>query len=59
MPKNQFIKAFRLRTTISSLMLQIRRKLLDTNNNSDIITLVNRHDNLQKRLEVANKYLKL
>jgi hypothetical protein len=57
--KNQFIKAFRLRTTISSLMLQIRRKLLDTNNNSDIITLVNRHDNLQKRLEVANKYLKL
>jgi hypothetical protein len=57
--KKQFKKAFRLRTTISSLMLQVRRKLLDTNNNSDIITLVQRHDNLQKRLYVANKYLKL
>jgi len=57
--KKQFKKAFRLRTTISSLMLQVRRKITTTTNNSDIITLVQRHDNLQKRLYVANKYLKL
>lgn len=59
MLKNKFIQAFRLKTKISSDMLKTRREIKNTNNNSNIVKLVLKHDSLQKRLQIADKYLKL
>ena len=59
MTKNKFIKAFRLKSIIQSSMLNLNRKLRATNQNSEVIKIVQRFDALQKRLEITDKYLKI
>lgn len=59
MLKNKFLQAFRLKTKISSDMLKTNRELRNTNNERTIVRLVIKHDSLQKRLQIADKYLKL
>jgi|DEB19_MinimDraft_2_1074335.scaffolds.fasta_scaffold24164_3 hypothetical protein len=59
MTKNKFIKAFRLKSIIQSSMLNLNRKLRATNQNSEVIKIVQRFDTLQKRLEITDKYLKI
>lgn len=59
MTKNKFTKAFRLKSIIQSSMLNLNRKLRATNQNSEVIKIVQRFDTLQKRLEITDKYLKI
>lgn len=57
--KNQFLKAFRLKTAILPMILSQKRKIQNNLDDRQIPNLVARLDTLLKRQELINTKLKM
>jgi len=57
--KNQFLKAFRLKTSILPMILSQKRKIQNNLDDRQIPKLVARLDTLLKRQELINTKLKM